>query len=86
MRLDHLDDVIRASLAASPTGRVDVVAYAVNLIDWDEKMYRQARSAWPLVDGPCRLRQLTAGNPVDRLPRWSPDGTRIGLFSSTRRQ
>jgi serine/threonine protein kinase len=27
------------------------------------------------------LRQLTSGSAIDRLPRWSPDGTRIAYFS-----
>ena len=32
-------------------------------------------------DGSASLRQLTDGPPLDRVPRWSPDGNWIALFS-----
>ncbi|MBN1947477.1 MAG: S9 family peptidase [Bradymonadales bacterium] len=62
----------------SPDGKY--VAYGLQRID--RKTEKRYANLWIVPTGRGRPRQFTYGDQVDRMPRWSPDGSEIAFLSN----
>jgi dipeptidyl aminopeptidase/acylaminoacyl peptidase len=73
-------------MLADPQLSPDGGQVAFVLIEQDAAANRQASSIWIVPsDGSKAARRLTAG-PTDGVPRWAPDGTRLGYLAARERE